>query len=514
MNDQGRFFVERKEWIFLGAFALLKILLHLFTSSGYGYFRDELYYIVCTENPAFGYVDHPPFSIWLLSLVRLVLGDSLLAIRSLPAVLGGLTVFVLGLMVREFGGNRFAQAMAMLTWIASPIPLAINHIYSMNSLDFFIWATLALIFLLLLKQPSFRLWMVFGVLLGIGLMNKVSLFWLGIGVVAGLLLTRQRRQFLTPAPWIAAGIALLLFLPYLLWNMNHDWATLEFMRNARASKMQSVAPLQFFLRQLMMMQPYVVIISLLGIVYTFLPKGMKDYRPLAWYFIAIMIYLISQKQTKVYYLAPVYLPVLALGSVWVGEMLNKASLRWVQIVVLLLILSQGIIAAPFGIPVLPPEKHISYAKKFGVSPGSEEKKQTAKLPQYYADMFGWQNLAETVARVYNILPDEDKKQSLIYAGNYGEASAIKFFGNKYNLPVVMSSHNNYWIWGIPDYEVTTYIVVGGGPVSLRQIFNEVTLIELTQCKYCMPYEANLGIYVCRGLKSELDKLWEDLKNFQ
>ncbi|TDI13316.1 MAG: phospholipid carrier-dependent glycosyltransferase, partial [Acidobacteria bacterium] len=241
----------------LMVFPAVKLVLHLVTHRGYGMFRDEYYYLACAERLAWGYVDHPPFSIFLLWIVRNLLGDSLLAVRLLPALAGAATVLLVGLMARRLGGGLFAQSLAMVGALAAPIYLALDHFYSMNAFDLVFWALAAYLILLLVQGAGVRVWLLLGAVLGLGLMNKISILWLGFGLLVGLLVTQRRRWLLTPGPWLAAGLAVLLFLPYILWQVGNDWPTVEFIRNASGQKMLEVKPLDFMLSQLRVMNPAV-----------------------------------------------------------------------------------------------------------------------------------------------------------------------------------------------------------------------------------------------------------------
>ncbi|RPJ74804.1 MAG: phospholipid carrier-dependent glycosyltransferase, partial [Acidobacteria bacterium] len=212
-------------------FAALKLLLHALAITNYGYFRDELYYLACSRHLAWGYVDQPPFSIAVLAGVGALLGHSLPALRLLPALSGAATILLVGLIVRELGGGRFAQALACLCALLAPVWLAIDHFYSMNAFDTFFWSLAAWLLLRALDDDRLGWWAALGVVLGFGLLNKTSVLWFGGGLAVGLIVTPFRRLIARPGPWAAAAIALLLFAPHLVWQWQNGWPTLEFMRN-------------------------------------------------------------------------------------------------------------------------------------------------------------------------------------------------------------------------------------------------------------------------------------------
>lgn len=230
-------------------FAGLKLALHLLANAfpPFELFRDELYYIISTDHLDMGYIDHPPLSIWILAVSRMLIGDSLFAVRLLPALSGAAIVFLVGIMVRELGGSRSAQAVACAATLVSLAAVAFHAIYSMNFWDWLVWSIAFLLLIRLAKGPSLRLWTLLGVTLGLGLLNKVSVLWLGAGVGAGLLFSPLRSELCTKGPWIAAAIAFAFFLPYILWNAANDWAHLEFMQNAASRKYSGIDPLDTLL---------------------------------------------------------------------------------------------------------------------------------------------------------------------------------------------------------------------------------------------------------------------------
>ena len=212
-----------------GLLAGTTVLLHLLTASdSYGIFRDELYYLACAEHLDFGYVDHPPLIAVLAWLTRGLLGDSLTALRSLPAMAAGGTVFLTAMMVRELGGTRFAQMLGGVAAALAPVYVGSFGYLSMNAFDVLIWASASWILIRMLKTGETRWWPVFGLVMGIGLQNKLSIVFLGFGLVAGLVLARQWKHLASPRFWIAGGIALLLFSPHLIWQFQNGWPTLEF----------------------------------------------------------------------------------------------------------------------------------------------------------------------------------------------------------------------------------------------------------------------------------------------
>lgn len=284
--------------------ALCKLLIHVLTNlaGGYGYFRDEFYYLACSEHLALGYVDQPPLSIVFLWISRVILGDSLVALRFLPAVAGALMVFLTGLIARELGGGRFAQALAALAVLVVPTYLGMHNVFSMNSFDQLFWILGAYIIVRLVKTENPTWWLVLGLVMGFGLLNKISMLWFGFGLLIGLILTPQRKSFLTKWPWIAGGMTFMLFLPHILWQITHDWPTLEFMQRAASMKMAVKSPVDFIAGQIDMLNPLTFSFWLIGFCSYFLSKKNRQFRVLGWLYIAVFLLLMLNKTSRASYL--------------------------------------------------------------------------------------------------------------------------------------------------------------------------------------------------------------------
>ncbi|MEX2115371.1 MAG: glycosyltransferase family 39 protein [Bacteroidota bacterium] len=498
---------------FLLLIAFLKLTFHLAVNalSAYGYFRDEFYYLACSDRLDWGFVDHPPLSIAILTVIRAVLGDSLVAVRLLPALAGAVTVYLAGLMARELGGGTFARILAAIAAFAAPILLGMNSIYSMNSFDFLVWSLTAYVLIRIIKTGNQQLWMLLGALLGVGLMNKIGVMWLGAGIALGLLIS-HRSWLTTRGPWIAGEIALLLFLPYVVWNVANDFAHLEFIRNATSEKYSSLTAVKFILEQILLQNPVSLPLWIGGLWFFFFSDSGKQFRILGIMYATAFAILVINQQSKAEYLSPAYPMLFAGGAVWFEQALKgKAAILRPMYVGLVAV--SGAILSPLAAPVLPVESYIAYANMLGIKPSTAENKELAELPQFYADMFGWEELAATVITVNGNLSPDEKKRSVIYTQNYGEAGAIEFFGKSYGITRVISGHNNYYLWGPGTDSIDVVIIVGGDPEDHRQNFESVELVARSKCRYCMPYENNLPIFVARKLKRPVREVWPFTKNF-
>ncbi len=496
----------------LAGIAGLRLALHIATAPGYGIFRDELYYLACANHLDFGYVDHPPFSIALLAFWRLLFGDGLFALRFLPGVAGAATVFLTGLTARELGGGRSAQVLAALAAFFAPFFLAVSHFYSMNAFDLVAWAGLMLLAVRILVRDEPRLWLWFGALAGLGLENKYSVAFLGIGLVVGLALTRQRRQLLSPWLWAGGALALLLFAPHLVWQVTHGSPSLEFMRNATELKNLPIGPLDFLGGQIVLLHPLLAPLWLLGLGALLFGAGFARVRALGIAYVAILA-LMLLTNAKVYYLAPVYPLLFAAGAVALDAFFARRAWPNAPVFAGAAIVVAGLALLPMTIPILPPETFIAYSNAIGLGAPKMERGAPAELPQIYADMFGWRDLTAEVARVWSALPERERARAVIISQNYGEAGAIDYFGPALGLPQAISPHNSYWLWGPGDWDGRVAVVIGEIPPEIAALFGSIEKLGHRSCALCMPYESELAIYVARDLRIPVPELWARIKRF-
>ncbi len=507
-----------RESPFVFALASGKLLLHVSFATRYGIFRDELYYIACGEHLDFGYVDHPPMIAWIARIIRELFGDSLFALRSTSAIAGVLTLLLTAHLCRRLGGNALAQTLASACVLVSPYFLATSHLFTMNAFEPLLW-TLAVYMLVRIAQgevaPS--RWLAFGALVGVGLLNKHSTLFLGFGLFVAIVLTSMRRSLLTRWPWLALAIAIALFLPNLIWQYKAAFPTLEFMAHARAEKNVALSPLAFLREQVILMQPLTVVVWVSGTLFAF-RRRVKTELQLIGITYGVLLVIMLVTRAKPYYLAPIYPTLFATGGVSLCAITERFR-PLVMRTVLSLVLATGALSAPLSVPILAPQTLTKYTR--GIHRQSGERHEQGPLDQIYADMFGWRELALAVAQVHHDLPQAEQTSAIVMATNYGEASALDYFGAAHGLPRTWSPHNAYWMWtraeahrqGTEQLGSRAFIVVGGKSTQLEQYFDKVELVGLSDHVYAMPYERHLPIYVCRGLKEPFDVFWAKVKRY-
>jgi hypothetical protein len=492
--------------------AAVKLALHLWAGRRYGYFVDELYYLACARHLAWGYVDQPPLIALVAWLERALLGDSLSAIRFLPALSGAAKVLLTGLIAHELGGRRFAQGLAALCVLLAPGLLALDHFLSMNTFEPLFWMGCAYVTIRMVRTGNTRLWLWFGVLAGVGLENKYSMAIFGFGIVVGLLLTEQRRLLGTKWLWIGGAIAFLFFLPNLLWNIHYRFPFLELQENIkRSGRNVAMPPLTFLLQDALAMLPLSVPIWMGGLWFFFFRREGKPFRFLGWAWVVTAVAIMAL-DPRVYYLFPAFPLLFAGGGVLWEQWLAHPRLGWVKLAYCALMVLAGALLAPTLIPLLPAETYIRYAAATRLQPPRIENNKLGPLPQLFADQFGWQEMAATVAGVYKSLPADVRAHTGIFGQNYGQAGAIDFFGSRYGLPPAMSGHQSYFLWGPHGYTGETMIVMGGKESTLLSQFSSVRKMAHVSHPYSMPYE-HFDVYYCEGLKQPLSQVWPRLKNW-
>src|ERR1043165_559296 len=472
-----------KSTLTLLALAALQFVIHLLSSTRYGYFRDEFYYIAASKRLAFGYVDFPPFIALITRLVRMTLGESLFALHLLPALAGAVLVCLTGLMARQLGANRFGQALAALAVLVAPQFLGVSSILTMDAFDVLFWGLAIYVLILIFKYENPKSWLWFGLVVGIGLTNKISLLYFSLAMVIGLALTRQRKYFRSRWLYLSGAIAILFLVPYIVWNAVNGWPTVGFFA-AYGNKVYQASPLEFILQQIVIMHPLTFPLWLMRLIYFFSKKG-ETYRPFGWMYIALLLIFMLQ-HAKNYFLAPIYPVLFAGGAVLFEQMVEARGRAWLKPAYVTLLAIGGILLAPAGTPILPLQAHLAYMRNTPGEGVQSEKFETGVFPQHCADRFGWEQMAARVGQVYHALPPQDQAEACIFTDNYGEAGALEFYAPRYGLPHVISGHNNYYLWGPDGSSGTTLILLtGSSPADLGQMFTEVKQVSQTDCQYCM-----------------------------
>ena len=481
-----------------------------------GYTADEFYYLACADHLAWGYVDHPPLSIGVLAAIRHLFGDSLLALRALPGLCESLAVLVTAALAREFGGGRRAQILAALAWATAPMALAIGLPFSMNPLEHLLWPLAALVLARIQNGAGPRWWIVLGLLLGLALENKTSTLWLGVGLAAGMAATPARAWLATRWPWLAAGLAIAVLAPHIVWQVANGWPLLEFVRNNAVGRegLDAAAVIEspwiFAISQLFVMGPVAAPLWLWGLAYLLHAPESRDHRVLGWAFAVVFVLLALSGRGGIYYLVGAFPIVFAAGGVAIEQFTRNRCQR-LPAVLRSAMLLQGFLFLPVLIPVVDVEGYLSVARGARSLLGAEV--EDASLPPSYQWMLGGPELVGAVARVTKTLSDSERASAGVLATTFGEAGALAHFGPEQGLPPVIGTHNNFWLWGTRGLDGSVMIVVADPGSRLLENFASCEPAALVDCPYCEPQLKNRTIFLCRELDRPLPEIWTTLKDF-
>jgi hypothetical protein len=497
------------------AIALTKLLFHIYFNNRYGYFRDEFDYMSCGDHLSWGYVDQPPLIPFLTHISRAVLGDSLRAIRFIPALASSLLVVQTALIARELGGKFYSLILSAVCVVVAAQYLSNGSLLGTNCLEPNLWMGCAYFVILAIKRNDPRYWLWFGVVAGLGLEEKYSIAFFLIATAAGLLLTEQRRFLANKWIWLGVGAAFLIFLPNLLWNVHYHWPFLQLMHNIRAEGRDIVLNLaQFFGQQLMIVSPFTAPIWITGVVALLFWPRLKPYRMLGWcYLVCYSIFFALHG--KSYYLSPIYPMLYAAGAVVIESSLDQRLGKWLKPAIVVTLLVMGAYVAPIPVPILSPDHFIAYMKQLPFKlPVMEHSHMRAVLPQWYSDQFGWHEVVAETAVAWNRLNADERPECGIFAQDYGQAGAIDFFGHEYGLPKAISGDRSYWIWGPHGYSGNCLIVLDDSQEKLESLFQQVQYVG-TSADNPYALERQIPVFICRGSKfGTLADFWPKLKRWR
>jgi len=512
---------DRRSWLSGGmllvvALATVKLLVHCYYNNGYDYFRDEFDYLACARHLAWGYVDQPPLVPFLARLSLATLGDSLRAIRFLPALAMSATVVLTSQIARELGGRSSALLVAAAAVAVAPVYLVGASLLLTNDFEPLLWAGCAYFAILAVKREQSHYWLWFGVVAGIGMEEKYSIGAFGFAVFVGLLLTEQRRVFFNKWIWLGALAAFVIFLPNLLWNIHYDFPFVQLMHNIKAEGRDiELTPLQYFMQQCLIMQPLAAPVWIAGVCAFLFWRPFRAYRFLGWsYLVTFAVFAVLHG--KNYYLAPIYPILFAAGAVLFEHALDRPRLAWLNYAVAVIILVGGIWAAPLVMPIIPADQLNAFLDKFPIKvPRSEHSHMGASFPQHFADQFGWREIVSETNVAWQRIPPAERADCAIFAQDYGQAGAIDWFGPKYGLPASLSGHQSWFLWGPRNYSGNCMIVLDDSAETLGKIFNSVEFVGRTPDN---PYalEKDLTVFICKDPKKPgwLPQEWDRLKHWR
>lgn len=492
--------------------ALADFLLHLYAGVRYGYSPGELYALICARHPALGYGARAPLVAFIARLAVAWFGSSLRAIRLLPAVAAASTVVLTGLVARELGGRRFAQALAALTVLLAPGFLAAGGLLTAGAFAVLFWAGCAWILVRMLRTGNTRLWLLYGLLAGLGLENRHAMAILVFGTIVALLLVPERRLLASRWFWLGTFLAFLIFLPNLVWQHAHGLPLLDLLRIPSPAAAALPSRLGFLFRQLSLLNPLALPIWLGGLAWCFTREG-KRYRALGWIYLFALACLLAFHPGPGD-LLPVYPMLLGAGAVAAERWLEmrRAEWAWLRPGYVCALVLVGALLAPTRLPVLPLRTYVRYAESLHLTPSRPGAQDRGQLPRFYAGMFGWRGMVATIARIYYGLPPGVRAHTAIFCANYGAAAAIDFFGPRYRLPRAICLHGAFYDWGPGSARTLSVLSIGVSRNDLQKTFSWVEPVIVLDNRSASAW-ANGPIFYCRGPNVAFRASWAKLKRW-
>jgi 4-amino-4-deoxy-L-arabinose transferase-like glycosyltransferase len=478
------------------------LVVHLPVFGRYGIHRDEMYFVECGKHLAAGYVDHPPLVPWIARIACELGGCSVYSLR-LPSLLARLmTVALTVILARRLGGRGLAQLLAGLAVVFAPAFQRMGKIICIPVFEPVFWTIGALILLALARGGRPRLWLALGIVVGLGLLNKHTMLLWAAGAGLAVLASPLRSQLRTPWPWLAVALSLAISLPNLLWQTDHGWATLEFLRSIRASMLADIPRSLFLLGQLLYMHPFSALLWGAALAGTTKAGGTEG-RPFVWIFmVALAAFLLTG--AKPYYLAPAYPPLFALGAMawerWLRSQSGRAAFLSLQV-------ATGLATTIFTLPFFSLTHTDAMVDRLlgRVVPA-------VALTHDLHDEYGWRELAHTVATVLQRLPPAERDRTTIVTANYGQAAAINHFSPPPGLRA-STGHMTFFLWGPANPTADILVAVGMERSWLVNACGSLVLAAESDHPLALPHERHVAIHLCRELRGPLPTLWPTLKRF-
>jgi 4-amino-4-deoxy-L-arabinose transferase-like glycosyltransferase len=499
--------VDRRLWIAAASVVVLHVIVNLITP--YGIHRDEFLYAAMGRHLSLFRMDFPPLIAIIAEAERALFGDTIWGLRMVPAVAHGALVLLTARIAAELGGQHRAQWLAALTVIFTPLMMRAGSLFQPVILDQVAWTVGFLALVMIARDNRPRWWIVLGLAGGFGLLAKFSIAFFAVGAAVGIIFSARRVALLTPWPWVAALIALVIGSPSIIGQLVLDWPVTTQMQDLQASQLTVVTPSAFLTEQLLYGPiAWLGVLGLGGLVLTRDLRWARLVGITAVTITALLIFL----HGKAYYLGPIWPALAATGAVWLCAVTRTRFRALVPLFALITIVFGVVIAIPMGLPILPKEQMAAYAARLGVSAAvTTNLGEVAELPQDFADMLGWEEFVRGVADVWNDLPESERATAVLAAGNYGRAGAIDWYGPRYGLPPAICGCGSYWFWGPGERRGDVMVIAGGTEDELRTILTNVTLARTMTDRWRVGEEQSVQIWVARGFKIPLATLWESLR---
>jgi 4-amino-4-deoxy-L-arabinose transferase-like glycosyltransferase len=483
---------------------LALFLIHMFTNHQYGFHQDEMVVVDNAHNLDWGYVEYPPITPFLTGISLNIFGLSLVSARMFAALAQSIVMVIAGLMARELGGKRQTQILAAIAVAIAPIALAEGAMVMYVTFDF-LWSVLIAYFIIrLLKSEDPRWWLGIGAVIGLGMMTKFTMAFFTAGIVGGVLLTDARRYLKSPWLWGGVVLSLLVFLPNMLWQIKHDFISVDFLQSIHARDVREGRAEDYLIEQFVFCaNPVVIPLWFAGLYYYFFRQDGKRLRMMGWLFvITFMIYFLVHGLS--YYEAPAYPMLIAAGAVvWQGwiEKLSAQKARLVMGTTWSVLAVGAIFAGVLALPI-----PLINSPLFNA---------VSEVHNLFTEQIGWPDMVKTVGGIYADLPAEEKPRAGILTGENDEAAAINLIGGEYGLPKAISGSDTFWLRGYGNPPPETMIIVGLDYPYISQFFEQCTMAGTITNSYGIDNDLlhPSTIYICRKARMPWPEIWENIQRY-
>ncbi len=491
-------------WGLITAFVIIKLLVHFLTNTIYEIHRDGFLYIELGNHLNWGYFSVPPSIAVFANIARFIFGDTDFGIRFFPAIIGAISLVIIGIMVKEMGGGKMAQFLALLAFLTSPAFLRSNTLFQPVSFNQFYWLLLSFLIFRLIRTERPIYWIWIGIIAGLAFLNKYSVVFYLTAFLISIFLTSTRKWLKTYYPYLSGFIALLIALPNLIWQFQHDWPVINHMRELAETQLIHVRIDNFLIEQLMMNFP-AILIWIPGLIFILFTRNGKQYRIFGLIYLLTLLQIIILRG-KHYYTLGLYTMLFAFGGYIIVKWFH-GRLQFVRYIIIGLSIILALFILPISLPVMKPEQYVRFMKSIGMEKNQRwEDGLYHELPQDYADMIGWKELTGIVRDTYYSLTPEQRKHCTIFANNYGEAGAINFYGRKYGLPRVISFNDSYLYWA-PDSIADDYLIKVGESDDLVEMYDDVKIVGRISTPYAREY--GMPVYLFKNPKIDVNRYYQE-----
>jgi hypothetical protein len=481
--------------------AVAAALAHILTNGRYGFHRDELQFLSDARHLDWGYVSYPPLTPFIERIGLSLFGLSLIGLRLFSVIAQATVILLSGVMARDLGGNRLAQVATAFSVALSGVPLFEATEFQYTSFSYLWWVMVCWFTIRLLKSEDPRWWLAIGAAIGLGLMTKYSTVFFVAGLLVGLVFTRARRQLVSPWFWAGVGIAVIIFLPNIIWLLRHDFISYSFLQHIHARDVGEGRAEGYWKYQLLFdINPFAAPLCIAGLIAL---VRSNRYRVLAWMYLVPVLFFWIQKG-RFYYVAESYPVLIAMGAGVISQWLALRP-RWARHAVASIYFAAISLVGAYAVATIVPIASSGPLRDFALKNNGDLREE-----------FGWDELVRTVASIRDSMPPDQRQHLGITTANYGEYGAIEILGRAYGLPMPIGTTNSEWLRGYPTPGPTTIIVIGLDEEEANSIF--------TGCRWAGHNGNSLGlrneeskdhpdIFVCGPPRKPWEEVWSEHRNF-